>query len=828
MQLPSFTEYTDALQAGLGMVLSDPDLRRGSLRLRGPGLPVVHGGTYALTFEVETGDGKYALRCFHKELDALALRYEAITQYLGRIRSPHFVDCRFLPDGIRTESGSYPVVRMDWVDGPNLANFVAEHHRDARTLLELRFALRRLARHLRAKHVAHGDIQPSNLIVQDGLHLRLIDYDGLYVPGLAPLCSAELGQRNFQHPGRRTRHFDEGIDAFPFALLDVALHALCIRPDLWELTDSGADAFLLRAADFADPARSAVFALLGGIPGLEQRVRNLAAICVAPYEAIPAFEDFMAGRAIPAQHVELTGGAAQPGQAASRVAGAVVDASDFAQCCRHVGDRVELIGRIVRVVPSDPTASAPACLRVEFADRSCDMACLKIWPDALSRLPEVPDDGWAGQWVSAVGLVEPVSGDGGGIRGQKDVSIAITDPGQLQRLTEGEAIYRLRSEGMATGRADDPAGRIRTDPVVPVVPVAAVVVPQPALESTRPRRHDTVIIDREAPAAASPPKSLTPRRPGWLPWAVAAVIVASAGSLLLTLDAGRELSTDEARVVASPPSPVNAEPASTPITRSEAPRVAMPPTTELMLSQALPEKADSVATVAGNLSVVTRADGQCRLITLPGDRVVPDLCEAHIVLAHRAVYRDRDVIVGFARCEDPDVPCGRPRPFWLELRAEPPPVVRRIDGLWSGSSPPLVSASGDGVQVDLGLWDGERRRVTLTGLGNLRVEREPEPIRALDRADCAAVVRSLEACAASRDCSTFASSAQRIRPADWTQIVRAYHESTGLDVEAYRTLCVRSCELGLTPSAGLVRDAACRGAKPGQWPADDAAGGLRR
>lgn len=821
MPLPSFTEYTDALLQGLGTALTDPLLRRGTLCLRAPGLPVVHGGTYALTFEVVTEEGKYALRCFHKELDALPLRYEGITRYLGRIHSPHFADCQFQPDGIRTESGSYPVVRMDWVDGPNLATFVAEHRHDAKTLLELRFALRRLARHLRAKHVAHGDVQPSNLIVQDGLQLRLIDYDGLYVPGLAPLCSAELGQRNFQHPGRRARHFDEGIDAFPFALLDLALHALCIRPELWELTGSGPDAFLLRAADFADPARSAVFALLGGIPGLEQRVRNLAAICVSPYEAVPAFEDFMAGRAIPAQQVELSGGTTLPEPAASRVAGAVVDASDFAQCCRHVGDRVELIGRIVRVVPSDPTSPAPACLRVEFADRACDMACLKIWPDAISRLAEVPDDGWAGQWVSAIGLVEPVRSDNG-VRGQKDVSISIEEPGQLQRLSEGEANYRLRSQGVVTGRAADPAGRVRTDPVVPVA------VPTPVLETTRPRRHDTVIINRDVPVVLPPPKARAPRRPGWLPWAVAAVVLAGAAFLLLTMDAGHELSTEEIPVVEVAPSPTDAEAPVTLITRTGAPEVATRPVPELMLSQGLPPEAESVATVAGSLSLVDRADGRCRLIALPGDRVVPDLCEPHIVLAHRAVYRDRDVIVGFTRCDEPEAPCSRQRPFWLELRADAPPEVRRIDGLWAGSNPPLVIASADGVQVDLGLWDGEQRRVTLTGTGNLRVAREPESIRALDRADCAVVLRSLEACAASPDCSTFALSAERIRPADWSRLVRAYHESTGLDVEAYRTLCVRSCELGLTPSAGLVRDAACRGAKPGQWSAGDPAGGLGR
>ncbi|MDQ1243156.1 MAG: hypothetical protein QG550_2408 [Pseudomonadota bacterium] len=65
MQYPSFAEYADALQLNLGVVLADPVLARGTLLRRASGLPVAHGGTFELTFEVETDQRKYALRCFH-------------------------------------------------------------------------------------------------------------------------------------------------------------------------------------------------------------------------------------------------------------------------------------------------------------------------------------------------------------------------------------------------------------------------------------------------------------------------------------------------------------------------------------------------------------------------------------------------------------------------------------------------------------------------------------------------------------------------------------------------------------------------------------------
>ena len=102
------------------------------------------------------------------------------------------------------------------------------------------------------------------------------------------------------------------------------------------------------------------------------------------------------------------------------------------------------------------------------------------------------------------------------------------------------------------------------------------------------------------------------------------------------------------------------------------------------------------------------------------------------------------------------------------------------------------------------------------------------PVRPLSRADCALVARSLEDCAVSWDCRSFALSAERIPAARWARLKRTYHETTGLDVAVFRILCVRSCELGFTPSYELIRRNACDGAKADQWPPLDTAGGLDR
>jgi hypothetical protein len=192
------------------------------------------------------------------------------------------------------------------------------------------------------------------------------------------------------------------------------------------------------------------------------------------------------------------------------------------------------------------------------------------------------------------------------------------------------------------------------------------------------------------------------------------------------------------------------------------------------------------------------------------------------------VFSDREVIMGHTQCTGSVPPCGRQQPFWLVLREGRPPDLRRVPDLWVGAGGGQIAATNDGVAIDLGRWDGELRSAQLTQAGNIVVKRTGDTIRPLGRADCAIVAQALEGCAASRDCSSFAKSAQRIPARQWSQLTRMYHESTGLDVADFRILCVRSCELGLTPSFGLIRANVCSGAKPRQWRPDDPAVGLRR
>ena len=1142
MSYPSFEEYTDALRLPPGVVFQDPLLAYGLVRKNAAGVPFARSGNFALTYEVAVNGLRYAVRCFHKESDSLERRYGAISRKLKAIASTWFVEFDFQPAGIRTESGQFPIVRMQWADGCSLAQFISEHRDEPQTLLQLRETLRGLARHLQVHDIAHGDIQPGNIIVRSATDLKLVDYDGMFVPELEPWGGTELGQRNFQHPGRSWLHYDERLDRFSFALLDVALEALAMQPALWELTGSDEASIVLRAADFLDPAASTAFGVLAELDGLGVRARQLAVLCRSPFERVPALDDFLAGRRIPAVGPLTLTSTATATRPAYVPAYAVLKATNFARCCAHIGDRIELIGQVRRVVRESQSDTGRESLSIEFGDAREDMVRLSIWPESgLESLAALEP----GQWLSALGLVDPILTTGGA-QPYKSVSIAISERSQVRLLTQAEALHRLAANEAATRADHDISITIGTDPAIPGVlprpsptlaPIAVdvaqatptVVLPEipaaldppsdvttpiesiPVLEplvtvpvTTRPaaprlepsfsavdvdapaqstlapivasppvltrpietprfaepfepprvaaepifadhgdvRGHsDTqpqpvlvppvvtrpiappafaaepgrnpsvptaapvAAIAREslAPAASAsiaaatgpsgPPVSVLasaspraeaptsraepvrrrPRRIDWplrwpairmpgmrrpafnwpdirwpdirwpvvrwpafrmpaipmptfrmrmptlrlpamklpsfgsqgghrfaadisarwsalkrslaaqpprignpvprlraaleavpipagLPdrlrrvhpaWWLAAVLMAvvlvqswiiarqpetaaiddrAAGSDAALVQAAKQSRArgDEGAASGRPlaterQSGATPEPAQAP-SRLAYPAATVAPTaaratqgSRLLAVEYLTSARRPITTIAGPIDIVTRAGApRLSLVTVNGKTLDQSAAELNM-LVHRSVYADREVIVGFSDCLSTTPKCERKEPFWVLLRRSQPPVFKRSPGLRANQNAGAVTALPSGVHVDLGLWDGVRQTATLTSLDNLYVTRVTERPAPLSSAECRSVAAVLESCAASRGCGNYEGIIGSVPPERVSAVQRLFHETTGLNAAMFRSVCVRSCELGLTPTSALVRREVCGGAVSGQW-----------
>ncbi len=254
MQWPTMSDYQDAMQ-NPRVSFADPDLRSGFPVTDGLGLPRPITGGFASVYQVVSGGRKWAVRCFLRHHQDSEQRYAAIGRTLSGSRLPYTVSFQYLRDGIRVRNNWYPILKMEWVDGDPLNTYVARHRSNPRALKELADAFSDMCRELRSRSIAHGDLQHGNILVVDG-KLKLVDYDGMYVPGLNGLPSHEVGHPNYQHPRRGQADFGPYLDSFSEWVIYVSLVALSVRPDLWDHVQVGDEQLLFCQRDFVNPAGS--------------------------------------------------------------------------------------------------------------------------------------------------------------------------------------------------------------------------------------------------------------------------------------------------------------------------------------------------------------------------------------------------------------------------------------------------------------------------------------------------------------------------------------------------------------------------------------------
>lgn len=471
---PTMDQYNDAVQHPQ-TAFSDPTLKSAKIATNGMGLPIALGGGFALTYTATTQGKKFAIRCFHKEAKGLEARYGHVDKALRTVGGPYFVGFEYQPAGVLVNGNRYPIVKMDWVEGDTLGSFLEDNHSDKNLIERLRQQFADVERFLRSKGLAHGDLQNGNVLVKS--ELKLIDYDGIYVPTMAVGQGAELGHRHFQHPKRSATDFGPEMDRFSFIVIDLSLRALAQNSSLFSKYSNGEN-IILTANDFIDPGNSGAFASLKAIPALARDTTNLANICTAPVKSVPTLEDFLAARNIPtAAIIVRTPGATKETKKEATYLGAydVVDATNFALVAKQVGNRVELVGRVMKVHTGKTKYGKPYCFI--FFDNSRQSVKLNIWSEGLAKLAGTPSQAWVGSWLSVQGLVDPAYSGRYGV----SLSITIASNNQIRTITENEARHRLRGstptgakttdnrailEGLATPSADRSRSRAFNPPQV--------------------------------------------------------------------------------------------------------------------------------------------------------------------------------------------------------------------------------------------------------------------------------------------------------------------------------------------------------------------------
>jgi hypothetical protein len=279
---PAQADYIEALQDPASAFF-DPALQNGTVELDDVlGLPKPRSGQMASVYKVFDGRKTWAVRCFNFASAERADRYRAISDFLARSSNRYTVDFAYLPDGIVVASQPYPIVKMEWVEGDLFHAYIAKHLNSPRVLQRLAWSWVEMVRDLHALGMAHGDLQHGNVLVTDAGELKLVDYDGVFVPALAGFGSLEDGHPNYQHPCRQSRNFGPQLDNFSAWSVYLSIVAVARDRTAWQALGFGDECLALRRADYVRPSTSATFARLAASSDAEVRkistfVRSLLA-----------------------------------------------------------------------------------------------------------------------------------------------------------------------------------------------------------------------------------------------------------------------------------------------------------------------------------------------------------------------------------------------------------------------------------------------------------------------------------------------------------------------------------------------------------------------
>jgi serine/threonine protein kinase len=482
MTYPSLEQYQEALQHPR-VALLDGDLKNGSIATSGLGLPKVMCGGFALTYTISVGAGKYAVRCFHKKSPDLEMRYKAVSSKLKALSSNYFLPFEFQPQGVQVQGAKFPIVKMAWAAGDTLGEFVSDNFRNGSALAALCESIVKLSSYLESQLIAHGDLQPGNLMVsQGGKLIQLIDYDGMFVPEIKQLGAAEIGHRNFQHPSRTGANFNSTLDRFSFISLVVALKALERNPDLWDESQSDWDSFVFRASDFSDPASSKIFRKLISDPVSSNDAKSFASICLSSFDQVPTLADFLAGKGIPHRQFEIKSRSLEPASYSSQYP--VLSAADYHVFLKNIGNMVELVGKVVEVKHGMTKKGGRSYIFVNFGPWQGSIVKLSIWPSALAKMKNAPSSSLVGSWISVVGLVEPVYASKK--YRYSHIAIDISSQNQIRHISSEEARYRLAAKSSSVaglGKNQEIIERFRVQnlglsPAIP--PVTSALSSQPS------------------------------------------------------------------------------------------------------------------------------------------------------------------------------------------------------------------------------------------------------------------------------------------------------------------------------------------------------------
>ncbi len=251
------------------------------------GLPDAITGTSAAVFHATIGAGGYALRCFTRKDASSPERYAAFDSFVASHGlSKHVGQVIWHDDAVRVKGATWPVLQMEWIEGRQLNDYVGYLVEGTNTgaLTELASRWLELVDELQQARFAHGDLQHGNVIIDRHGRLRLVDFDGVWIPPLhGHPPPTETGHENYQPQGRSAQaRWGPWMDTFSAFVIYLALTALAADPGLWLPLNNG-DNLLFERKDFCAPYETEVWKHLARVGDAEvARLAGKLKTCCTP------------------------------------------------------------------------------------------------------------------------------------------------------------------------------------------------------------------------------------------------------------------------------------------------------------------------------------------------------------------------------------------------------------------------------------------------------------------------------------------------------------------------------------------------------------------
>ena len=262
---PKTSDYVEEIQ-NPKICFTDKDLQSSKVIFTRDGSrPFFHSGNFATVFKLELGNKMTAVKCFTSKTK----NFSSFTKIIDHLKKCN-LDFLITYDDKKTimvKGKPYSILISDWIDGENLDDYILKNANNKILIKKIAEDFKRICVILEKNLIAHGDLQHGNILVTKNNQIKLVDYDGLYVPALSGNVSNEIGLPDYQSPYRNFQ-FDETLDRFSSVCIYLSLLCIAENSSFFNRYNTGNN-LIFKKSDFEEPQRSQLFKEISTLKNME-------------------------------------------------------------------------------------------------------------------------------------------------------------------------------------------------------------------------------------------------------------------------------------------------------------------------------------------------------------------------------------------------------------------------------------------------------------------------------------------------------------------------------------------------------------------------------